>query len=1037
MAIRFLNSQSIDGELTVTGNVGIGTTSPNSRLEVSDTFPVLRLTNESSTSTIGDVVSSIEFYNSDTSGNYPAVGAAIKSINESAFGNANALGFFTNSDSASESEHMRINSSGNVGIGTTSPLLSYGGKGLQIQNTDTAGLRLTDTTGADFDISARSGDVLLYEGEGNPIRIGVGGSEKMRIQNDGYVGIGTTTPGYLLDVQAVTDPSIRVRSSGTGSSDDALVRIRVGGTTASSIVAFGDSSSSTRGQIKYTHSVDAMRLYTAGAEQVRIDSNGDVGIGSTNPIAKLYVDGGILGGTAGDEVALLSLKTTNNNTDTLQFTSERLTTGTDWTHAAQRIQRKIDTTLMGYMQFGSMNDDLITFGEGNTERMRIDGDGNVGIGNASPENILHVEKANPIIFVQDTDTSLSTTEAYIKFSGSQSSAAGGGFRTDVEKAIGYKEDSLVFEDGGTERMRIDSSGNVGIGTDDPSSRLEVSDSDPTIRLTNSTVSLGNGTVGSFEFFTEDSSTNASRVLSSIDCENAAGSSIPGGELVFKTSLGGGSFTQATEKMRLDDVGNLGIGTDDPDALLHISQGANSTATNLIIENTDTSIVDTEDLAKIEFKSNDISTEGVGVAASIRTVAESAGNRFGIAFNTKNLSAETEKMRIAYTGNVGIGFTVPADKLEVGGAISASAGYGFKLANSTETAIGKWYSASGVNYLEGDGTRSFQIGSSTNGVNVKFDNVNNRVGIGNESPDATLAIGDSTSTGNYIKVEGSSSDNTYTVFEGKRKYPKIRLEDTIGSAFELWNLGNTLRFGTSVGNAGSAAWYTKSGVAGDVIFNGDVGIGTSSPGSKLEVNGSVEFNQDGDVMFYAGDGSSNFNWGIGDFDQAGGGASIKNNVGEVEVHTDGSIAATFTDDNRISGVADPTGDQDVSTKKYVDDLKVAISIAVSDEETDLAVGTSNVTFRMPYAMTLTEVRASLNRAPGGSTLIVDINETASTILSTKLSIDIGEKTSTTAATAAVISDTALADDAEITIDIDQIGSSDAGKGLKVTLIGTRT
>ena len=246
MAIRFLNSQSIDGELTVTGNVGIGTTSPNSRLEVSDTFPVLRLTNESSTSTIGDVVSSIEFYNSDTSGNYPAVGAAIKSINESAFGNANALGFFTNSDSASESEHMRINSSGNVGIGTTSPLLSYGGKGLQIQNTDTAGLRLTDTTGADFDISARSGDVLLYEGEGNPIRIGVGGSEKMRIQNDGYVGIGTTNPGYLLDVQAVTDPSIRVRSSGTGSSDDALVRIRVGGTTASSIVAFGDSSSSTR-----------------------------------------------------------------------------------------------------------------------------------------------------------------------------------------------------------------------------------------------------------------------------------------------------------------------------------------------------------------------------------------------------------------------------------------------------------------------------------------------------------------------------------------------------------------------------------------------------------------------------------------------------------------------------------------------------------------------------------------------------------------------------------------------------------------------
>jgi hypothetical protein len=61
---------------------------------------------------------------------------------------------------------------------------------------------------------------------------------------------------------------------------------------------------------------------------------------------------------------------------------------------------------------------------------------------------------------------------------------------------------------------------------------------------------------------------------------------------------------------------------------------------------------------------------------------------------------------------------------------------------------------------------------------------------------------------------------------------------------------------------------------------------------------------------------------------------------------------------------------------------------------------------------------------------------STILSTKLSIDASEKTSTTAAAAAVISDTALADDAEITIDIDQIGSSTAGKGLKIWLIGYR-
>jgi hypothetical protein len=88
------------------------------------------------------------------------------------------------------------------------------------------------------------------------------------------------------------------------------------------------------------------------------------------------------------------------------------------------------------------------------------------------------------------------------------------------------------------------------------------------------------------------------------------------------------------------------------------------------------------------------------------------------------------------------------------------------------------------------------------------------------------------------------------------------------------------------------------------------------------------------------------------------------------------------------------------------------------------------------MTVTAVRASVGTAPTGSALVVDINEGGTTILSTKLSIDASEKTSTTAATPAVISDSALADDAEITIDIDQIGSTIAGAGLKITLIGTR-
>lgn len=131
------------------------------------------------------------------------------------------------------------------------------------------------------------------------------------------------------------------------------------------------------------------------------------------------------------------------------------------------------------------------------------------------------------------------------------------------------------------------------------------------------------------------------------------------------------------------------------------------------------------------------------------------------------------------------------------------------------------------------------------------------------------------------------------------------------------------------------------------------------------------------------------------------------------------------------------DADAASARTTLGLNDALIIACSDEATPLTTGTAKVTFRMPYAMTLTAVRANLKTAQSsGSIFTVDINDGGTTILSTKLTIDNGEKTSTTAATAAVISDTALADDAEITVDIDQIGDGTA-KGLKIALIGYRT
>lgn len=116
-------------------------------------------------------------------------------------------------------------------------------------------------------------------------------------------------------------------------------------------------------------------------------------------------------------------------------------------------------------------------------------------------------------------------------------------------------------------------------------------------------------------------------------------------------------------------------------------------------------------------------------------------------------------------------------------------------------------------------------------------------------------------------------------------------------------------------------------------------------------------------------------------------------------------------------------------------KTELAYALADETTNLTVDT-RIKFRMPHAMTLSEVRISLNDAPTLSSVVVDVKENGVSIFSTLLSIDANEKTSVTAATPAVISDVNLADDAEITVSTTQIGSGDTGKGLKILFKGRK-
>lgn len=110
---------------------------------------------------------------------------------------------------------------------------------------------------------------------------------------------------------------------------------------------------------------------------------------------------------------------------------------------------------------------------------------------------------------------------------------------------------------------------------------------------------------------------------------------------------------------------------------------------------------------------------------------------------------------------------------------------------------------------------------------------------------------------------------------------------------------------------------------------------------------------------------------------------------------------------------------------------------ADETTALTTGTAKKTFRMPRAITLTAVRASLTTAQAiGSILTIDLKQAGSSVFSTLLTIDNTELTSTTAVTPPVISNTTLTDDALMTVDITQVDAATAAAGLKLVLLGTR-
>ena len=268
--------------------------------------------------------------------------------------------------------------------------------------------------------------------------------------------------------------------------------------------------------------------------------------------------------------------------------------------------------------------------------------------------------------------------------------------TKVQVEESSDEDKIRFDTGGTERMIIDSTG-VGIGTSSPSKKLHV------YNTASADVALLESTQV-FSTLAFKSSTNSSTVTVGID---------GAGNASFENKLSTGNMTFVTngsERMRIDSSGRVGIGTTSPTEKLTVN-GAILASGALQDDRTST--------AAIDFTSN--------VTRFVSYGASGVGGQF--AFRTASGGASSaERVRIDFDGNVGIGTTDPADKLDImGGGYDQIRIGSNKTDNTNKTAgiVSTMYTNNTVSFMQGffqNGSNAVYYGSADSahrGINQHY------------------------------------------------------------------------------------------------------------------------------------------------------------------------------------------------------------------------------------------------------------------------------------------------------------------------------
>ena len=1064
--LNFFNSADTSPSVTFldNGNVGIGMTSPSTKLEVVDTFSVQRTSTDNEgfyvTVSGADANAIVETFYQEDSG-------ALYGFRKRYDGSTNLYQEFIHDNSATGTEVYRVNRStkntsilnGNVGIGTTSPTAKLQVAGTTTYNSDSAQtLRVCDAADVSkgihigFDTTVNAG--IIQAGD-----FGVSYRNLSLNPNAGNVGIGTTTPTATTGIKLDVIGGIGAWAANNTSTLKLFNGRLVGaGRQIANLVSYNGN-----GALDLYDSANALKIHLQGSGNSYLNG-GNVGIGTTAPGSKLHVDGGGFTQISTPNSIATSIRMGNNLQTGLQFANRFFNSigGTISTGVWIPIVTVADTgtfrctlttaahsnvTFIAARGYGPSNRAHLQVidwtynangGYANVSGLRIRQNGQVemqmsftsgpnvsvsvvinGIGAAIVSSLVETTSTESIIdtifyesdgmirskgglqinniqalssaatvfltadsatgtgvganftnliksrtaaqVLSDIGAAPAVTGGYLPLSAGSSFPLTGALyyngsirsTTPASKLILSNSSTttelhaagsggIAFKDSGNNtKMVIDSNGNVGIGATSPDGQLDVTDGNskmvfdgassdrPLMYFQHNAVPVNGEEVGLFDFRGYNSASQDTRyVIWTAKAEDVTDGT-EDGSLQLKTMKAGTATTTFTGRS-----GKVGIANDNPAQALDVTGKIRVTDDIILAQQN----------GRIDYD-NGVSTGAL---------------RF---FST---SGNTERMRITSAGDVGIGATPTTGyKLD---AVKTTPGYSIVGRHASGGKVGI-YNSTGDNGIGTINNYNFNLFTNNSAPQITL-NTAGDVGIGTTSPDHLLDLYKSTSTtssttgttlqrlwnyvGNDLKQQKTFIDFVFQD-DNSNEYPQVRIGAEVGQNGDA----NTQEkegsgaFVVYTNNATGVGPGSPTGLAERfrVDYAGNVGIGTTSPSTKLHVIGQ-------DATFYSNTGAQSLQVG-------------RNANERLELYVNdnmGKITAIQDSDNNgphnfiLNRIFAGTGSNDFLIQK---DGSTQLVINTNG---NVGIGTTSPTYGLDVMSSAVNNSARFRNSAGGDTLV---------------------------------------------------------------------